>query len=647
MAVAYRADIDGLRAVAIVPVVLFHAFPTLLPGGFVGVDVFFVVSGWLIGGIVFAEVERGRFSLLDFWARRAVRLLPALLVVLAFVMAAGWALLLADEWRRLGWHVLGGVAYFSNFVLARESGYFDTAAEAKPLLHLWSLAIEEQFYLVFPLLALALARRRGAAVFPWAMVGLMAASFGYGLLDTPRNPAAAYFLPQSRAWELLCGVALARLGAVRLRFPDLVAAAGLATILAAALVFDRASPYPGWRAAVPVAGTLLVIAAGPAAWPNRLLLAHRAAVAVGLVSYPLYLWHWPLLSLARIVEGGEVAAWLRATLVAASAMLAVATYRLVERPIRFGPLPRPRAALALVAACAVVGLGGAAMRGGHVPPFSSRFGVNRVLEAAGEWDYPGGMERLSAGGRTLYRQAGAGGAVLFLGDSNIEQYAPRMVALLRASPADHRTALFLTGGGCAPIPGVRDPRLPGCATLLPAAQAAIAAHRVQTVVFGAQWWGYFSGPRQHIGDAPLSGAAGRDAALAALGAEVRRLRDDGRRVVVVLNIPWGQELDPRRGVARGWLTFGTQQNELPRARLEAEFGAISRALAAEARAAGAEVIDPLDHLCTAQACPATDTDGVPIYKDAVHLRPRHVRTAVTFLDGVLRRDEGRTTVGPD
>ena len=634
MSLAYRPDVDGLRAVAIVPVVLFHAFPALVPGGFVGVDVFFVVSGYLIGGIVFTQVAAGRFSLLDFWARRACRLLPALLPVLGFVLVAGWVLLLPDEWRLLGRHVRAGATYLSNFTLAREGGYFAVAAEAKPLLHLWSLAIEEQFYLAFPLLVLGLARRPG-----WAMpvlVGLLAASFGYGVFDLPRNPVAAYFLPQSRVWELLAGVLLARTGAVRMPFAGLAATAGLASIVAAAMVFDRDTAFPGWRALLPVLGTALVIAAGPGAWPNRVVLGHRWLVAVGLVSYPLYLWHWPLLSLARIVAGGEVAAEMRLALVAAAGGLAVATYLLVERPVRFGTLPRGRVALALVGLCAGAALGGQAVQWGVVPAFASRFGVDRVSAAAGEWDYPGGMERQSVGGRVLFRQAGAGGAVLFLGDSNIEQYAPRMVALLRAAPAANRTALFLTGGGCPPIPAVRDPKLPGCASLFTAADVAIASHGVETVVIGAQWWGYFSSSRYHAGDAVLTEAAGRDAALRSLGETIRHLAQNGRRVVLVLNIPWGMELDPRQAVTRGWLTFGTRRNVLPRARLEAEYGAISRAIAATARAAGAEVVDPLDFLCDAAFCQAMTEDGDPIYKDTVHLRPSFVRDGVTYLDEVLR-----------
>lgn len=387
---------------------------------------------------------------------------------------------------------------------------------------------------------------------------------------------------------------------------------------------------------MPVLGTALVIAAGPAAWPNRLLLARRAMVAVGLVSYPLYLWHWPLLSLARITEGAEPAAWVRATLVAAAALLAVATYLWLERPVRFGGWRRPRTAMALVAGCAALALAGQTVLLAALPAYASRFGVDSMLLAAGEWDYPGTMERHATSGRVLYRQPGTGAPVLFLGESNIEQYAPRMISLLRTAPASHRPALFLTGGGCVPIPALRDTKLPGCATLMPAAGAAMATHAVGTVVIGAQWWGHFTSPRITAGATPLSDPQAREAALAALGETITRWVREGRRVILVLNIPWGAELDPRQSVTRGWLTFGTRPMALDRARLEAEYGAISHALAATARQAGAEVIDPLDHLCTPESCPAATADDTPIYKDAVHLRPSYVRSAVTYLDVALK-----------
>ena len=635
MAIAYRPDVDGLRAVAIVPVVAFHAFPEWVPGGFVGVDVFFVISGYLIGALVFAQVAEGRFSLLAFWARRACRLLPALLLVLGAVLAAGWVLLLPDEYRMLGRHVRGGATYLSNFVLARESGYFDVAADAKPLLHLWSLAIEEQFYLVFPVVVVALVRWPRAVV---PVVGMfLVGSFAYGVIDTARNPAAAYFLPQSRIWELLVGVMLAWWGGGLAGVAKLAAPLGLAAVLVPVAMLDRNSAFPGWLALAPVLGTALVIAAGGAAPLNRAVLAHRWLVGVGLVSYPLYLWHWPLLSMARIVAGGEVAPWLRAGLVVVAAGLAVATYRLVERPVRFGTQPRWRVAGILLILCAGIAALGQTAQAGFIRPYASRFGVDRVLEAAGEWDYPGPMERLLASGRVMWRAAGSGGAVLFVGDSNIEQYAPRMVALTRAAPERHKTALFLTGGGCVPIPVVVEPKLPGCRTLVEAAIVAAESQGVDTVVVGAQWWGYFSAPHYLVDGRGMTDAAAKAAALESLGTMLRRLRQGGRRVVVVLNIPWGAELDPRQGVTRGLLSFGLRTRDVPRVRLETQFGAISRAIAAVALAAGAEVVDPLDTLCDDVACPAADTDGMPIYKDAVHLRPRYVRSAVTYLDHVLRR----------
>jgi len=318
---AYRPDIDGLRAVAVLSVIAYHAFPNLLTGGFVGVDIFFVISGFLISSIIFNGLEQHRFSFVEFYARRIRRIFPALALVLVCCLGYGWLVLLPDEFRQLGKHTLAGAGFVSNLVLNSEAGYFDTAAELKPLLHLWSLGIEEQYYIVWPLL-LIFAFKRGNNL-RWLIVAIVMLSFSINLAKIGRHPVSAFFLPQSRFWELLVGSSLAYLAVFKqaplfaswrnqfaARLPiglqseihNLRAIAGGLLIMAALFGLDRTQPYPGWRALLPTLGALLVISAGPAAWVNRNILAHPAMVFVGLISYPLYLWNWPLLVFPRIVS---------------------------------------------------------------------------------------------------------------------------------------------------------------------------------------------------------------------------------------------------------------------------------------------------------------------------------------------------------
>lgn len=343
----YRPDIDGLRAIAVALVMVFHAFPESLPGGFVGVDVFFVISGYLISGLIFADLREGRFSFVDFYARRIRRIFPALILMLAASSLLGWFLLLPDEFAQLGRHVAGGAGFVSNFVLLGEAGYFDSEAELKPLLHLWSLGIEEQFYIVWPLLLFAAWKKRWA---PLALILLLlTSSFALNIGRVHDQATSTYFLPFTRFWELMIGCALAYVGPIARErrwfaagstedpslLRDGASAAGLAAIIAAAFVIDGQRAFPGWWALLPTTGTFLLIAAGPAAWINRVVLAHPLMVLIGLISFPLYLWHWPLLSFPRLVNVDPPSAGLRVAALGTSILLAWLTYRFLEQPIRF------------------------------------------------------------------------------------------------------------------------------------------------------------------------------------------------------------------------------------------------------------------------------------------------------------------------
>lgn len=353
MSIAYRSDIDGLRAIAILTVVAFHAFPSVFSGGFIGVDVFFVISGYLITSILQEEMQSGHWSIASFYARRILRIFPALVLVLLTCLVAGWHTLLAEEYMQLGKHLGLGAAFLSNFGLWFEAGYFDKASEAKPLLHLWSLAIEEQFYIFWPLvLWLILSSRRRAT---HSVAVLAAISLMLSIWWVWNDRTQAFYSPISRAWELLAGGCLALQPLQRFQSLRTVARGfALAILLGATVLLNAQVPFPGLVAALPVLAAMVLIAVSPATdWTGR-LLTHPWIVALGKVSYPWYLWHWPLLSFAYIIESAQPSVGLRLGLVIASLVLATLTYRVWELPLR--RLPRRLVISLLVVAMVIVGL---------------------------------------------------------------------------------------------------------------------------------------------------------------------------------------------------------------------------------------------------------------------------------------------------
>jgi peptidoglycan/LPS O-acetylase OafA/YrhL len=358
MPTRYRTDIDGLRALAVMAVIVFHTFPKVLPGGFVGVDIFFVISGYLITQIILSDLDAGKFSAASFYARRIRRIFPALIVVLIAAFLLGWYYLLPTELVSLGKNILASALFSANLMLLSEVGYFDVAAHLKPLLHLWSLGIEEQFYLAWPWLLWAVPRTWLTPV----IILAIAASFALNISMVEHHPSETFYLPFTRAWELLAGAVLVQFPRRKDANTEFIAFAGIIAIECSFFFFDARTVFPGWAAALPVGGTMLLLQS-EGSFVNRFALANRLAVNVGLISYPLYLWHWPLLVFAEIFKFKPLTDLERGLVVALTFMLAWLTYRLIERPIRFGrrsfvaPLVACMGALAVAALVPALGYG--------------------------------------------------------------------------------------------------------------------------------------------------------------------------------------------------------------------------------------------------------------------------------------------------
>lgn len=378
----YRHDIDGLRAIAVLSVIGYHTFPDWIKGGFIGVDIFFVVSGFLISTMIFDNLNRDTFSLITFYCRRIRRIFPALILVLLVSYLIGWLSLLAPEFKQLGKHIAGGAGFVSNILMWNESGYFDTVAESKPLLHLWSLGVEEQFYIIWPLL-LCLIWRLGFNILIFA-VTLGIISFILGIKGVSTDAVAAFYSVQTRFWELLAGAILAYFtyfqsvlsdssgkklellleknafakikGCTAKYFCDVQSILGISLLIAGLCVVTKESKFPGWLALLPTIGTVFIISAGSGAWLNRAVLSNRLLVWFGLISYPLYLWHWPMLSFSHVLDINDTHI-IRIGAIILAIVLAWLTFHFLEKPVRYGQYSKGKT-VALTTLMIAVGVAG-------------------------------------------------------------------------------------------------------------------------------------------------------------------------------------------------------------------------------------------------------------------------------------------------
>jgi len=444
----YRPEIDGLRAISILLVVAYHAIPSLVPGGFIGVDVFFVISGFLITKIISGEIAIGLFSVASFYARRVRRIFPALITVLAATAAVGWFVLLPDQFELFGKNLIASVLFANNLFQLTQAGYFAAAAADNPLLHLWSLGIEEQFYIFWPLVLLLIAHAPRSRL--W--IGLLAAAsfcasftLFFGLKDW------AFYSPVARAWELLVGCLLADVELSKQRasaLANIFSTTGLIALVASALLLNSDSPFSGGYAILPVLGAALILAS-PNSSINRRLLSAPLLVWIGLISYPLYLWHWPLLSYLGILRNGVpnfLEIWLA---VIVAVILSVITYRLVELPLRHATRVVPMLSCSMV----IIGATGVAVT--FSAGFQFRFPAElQAIASLRTEDNPASHDYcfLESAGSDFDASCIEGGdkpLLLLWGDSTAAMLYPGL-KLAEASTHSFRLARFGVPG-CAPI----------------------------------------------------------------------------------------------------------------------------------------------------------------------------------------------------
>ncbi|ACL55894.1 acyltransferase family protein [Methylobacterium nodulans] len=658
-AMSYRPDIDGLRGIAVLAVVLCHAEIGAASGGYVGVDVFFVISGFLITEIILREIDAGQFSLAAFYHRRITRILPAFAVMTTVTMVVGALILTPGDLRSLGLSAVAAALSLSNVAFWRSAGYFDTDSAEKPLLHTWSLGVEEQFYLVFPVFVLALTRLsppRRTAVIGVVLVGSALLSF----VAVLASPKAAFYLVPTRAWELLVGSMTAifmRSGRPPSLAPNALGLVGLAMIVWPILRYDSETRFPGLAAVVPTLGAALVIVGSARAGsPINRLLSAAGLVFIGKISYSLYLWHHPIFAFYRYVTQEEFKPGAQVTLIAASFAVGAASWRWVEVPFRRS-YAKARHSVVFVgggaASSLVCALGLGLFASGGLPqrfePGRRQFIADNEA-IAGEWPYPAAcgnysLSAFAAGGPIRYCRPGVSamswagansppdlpkrGLILAWGDSNLEQLYPVFQRWNAADPPGGRQVIMATYGGCPPLLGLNS-RTPGfhCGEFNRSVLQRALEADVETVVLGASWTGWIDGWSARHGDNNLCSWPGACTSTRSLeerlrlfreafGASLGPIRRTGKRIVIILPFPtFSKAVAPyvARAAALGW----TGGERLSQEGYRQAFGHARFLLEEVAREYGAEVVDPSLILCEGLSCPITD-GGRSSYRDSNHL----------------------------
>ncbi len=657
----YRPDIDGLRALAVLLVVFFHAGFGGVTGGFVGVDIFFVISGYLITGIIVRELDGGYFSFASFYARRIKRICPALFALLGLCAVAALFILIPDDLRIFGRSIVSTVLFHSNWHFYKQVGYFDGPAIEKPLLHTWSLAIEEQFYLIWPAAVFALHRTFRRATLPYVILAILILSLAAGQFVLGQNQSAVFYLLPYRAWELLLGayIAVAPFPSFSRLTLNLTGLAGFASIAYAASAFSTSTPFPGLNALFPCAGaTMLILAGTQHQTLSRTILSFNPLRFVGKISYSLYLIHWPMFSFVHLVLDGTPSFAARLVIIAASLALATLSFRYVETPARHATLRFSTLFQVAASAAAALIICGIIYHSTNGIPARAPKGVQIAFSAKQDEDAATDCRTdatPSLGGQACPIGASAQDMqydFIVWGDS----HARRLLSAFAGQAGSRGLAgLVISLSSCPPF--INEDRVSEkCKNTNTNIQLWIEKQKKLKIVFLAGFWsaytdmGVLTVPQYEGLDIPTGGTGqGKYAAQIGIRDTFSFLRSIKLEFAIVEDVPWVSVSVPHCA-ARARM-FGRSDERcfvFPRPEVEIKAKQASSILQAVSHRWGIPIVETVHAFCEVDTC-RTERDGVIFYSDDNHLNREGARYLGARLDipwpGAKR--EGRNSAALD
>lgn len=623
----YRPDIDGLRMLAVVSVVMYHAGAAGFDGGYVGVDVFFIISGFLITKIIYGEIVQGRFSILKFYERRARRILPALFVVILFCFSVGYVVFTPEEMISFALSVIGSIFFIQNILLEAQAGYFDLASETKPLLHVWSLAVEEQFYILFPPALVILMWWLPRTALPFIVFGVLFLSLCIACYLVVRSPVFTFYMLPTRVWELLCGALLAIIpNAVPLRLTllrHIISVAGVGAIIGSVVFYSSNTPFPGYMALPPVLGTVALICSGTDSIVGR-VLSWRPFVFIGLISYSLYLWHWPLFAFHALIFPDETSAIHSMLLVFSSVLFAILSWRYVERPFRRkgGVLSDQKTVFITSALIATVfSVVGVLIVYGSGWPWRTNEQVVAMANVAYQKSISDGQCRpkevlFTLRGRERgFCQLGVLDAepdIIIWGDSHVGAWYPLLDEGLRRSG---QSALAITTAGCPVAFGIdrSNTGKNGCKEAANAVLEQIENGRFQKVLIVGSWFGalrskdtIYNGIESYDDETRLSNV------VQAITETGDRLRELNMTSGFLMTVPGARHSVPEAMFRQARLGYYPEVR-----RSKEEYEAIMQPVKEAAEAHFDHVLQTDDFLCASGFCEVMK-DGRLLYYDSNH-----------------------------